>query len=484
MRGKAIAKSIFKAIGLMALYEVVLVTIASIFTAIYTIRYYSLDEEVRFEFIFRFSYEIQLFATLVFFGLIVLIYRKKTLSATGLRPCRPLGAVAGGVMGFGAYFGVVVMLVFLSLIPSFAESMEQYQGSMEEISAANPAIWAQIVLICLIGPLAEEILCRGLIQNTLLKTVKPAVAISISALMFAILHGNLYQGCYTFALGLLLGYLAYRFGSILPAVFLHATYNSASAVLSILSDHGVSDETMDLVYFALCGFCVICIPLGIALLRFALHDTPKPAPTRIEEMPTYQGDLMAAPEFLIVGLGNPDAKYALTRHNCGFLALDAIAEREGIAVNNLRFRSLTGEGMLNGKKVLLMKPQTYMNLSGEAVAAAARFYKLPPERILVLFDDVNFKPGTFRIRLSGSAGGHNGIKSIISCLGSDAFCRVKLGVGALPEGWDMMNWVLGKLPPEDLEHIRAAFPDVHATARFFVLGETEIAMQNFNGKEH
>ena len=193
---------------------------------------------------------------------------------------------------------------------------------------------------------------------------------------------------------------------------------------------------------------------------------------------------MAAPEFLIVGLGNPGAKYARNRHNAGFLALDHLSAKANIPVKNLRFQALCGEGFLGGKKVLLMKPQTFMNLSGEAVREAAAFYKIPPQNILVLFDDISFQPGVFRIREKGSAGGHNGIKSVIACLGSQEFPRVKIGVGAVPEGWDLMHHVLANPCPEDMAKIVASFDDVYETALFFVTGDLSQAGARFNGKLH
>ena len=193
---------------------------------------------------------------------------------------------------------------------------------------------------------------------------------------------------------------------------------------------------------------------------------------------------MAAPEYIIVGLGNPGDKYAQNRHNVGFMALDYIALRENVTISNLRFKALTGECTLGGKKVLLMKPQTFMNLSGEAVREAAAFYKIPPQNILVIFDDINFAPGIFRIRGNGSAGGHNGIKSIISCLGTDAFPRVKLGVGTPPPQWELMNWVLGNPSPEDMKKILASLEDVYDSAKHHAAGNLERAAALYNGKMH
>ena len=149
-------------------------------------------------------------------------------------------------------------------------------------------------------------------------------------------------------------------------------------------------------------------------------------------------------QWLLVCLGNPGKEYANTRHNIGFMAADALERRTGVKFNKLKYRALTGEITLGGQRVLVVKPQTYMNLSGEAVKLAGGFYKIPPERILVLYDDVSLPLGKLRIRASGSAGGHNGIKNIIAHLGTDAFPRIKVGVGA-PEGADrdLVDWVIG-----------------------------------------
>ena len=149
-------------------------------------------------------------------------------------------------------------------------------------------------------------------------------------------------------------------------------------------------------------------------------------------------------QWLLVCLGNPGKEYANTRHNIGFLAADALEKRTGVKFNKLKYRALTGEITLGGQRVLVVKPQTYMNLSGEAVKLAGGFYKIPPDHILVLYDDVSLPLGKLRVRGSGSAGGHNGIKNIIAHLGTDAFPRIKVGVGA-PEGADrdLVDWVIG-----------------------------------------
>lgn len=155
-------------------------------------------------------------------------------------------------------------------------------------------------------------------------------------------------------------------------------------------------------------------------------------------------------QWLVVGLGNPGAKYESTRHNMGFLVVDKLAQNEKLKFNKLRFKAWTATWEVNGEKVLLMKPQTYMNLSGEAVGQAARFYKIPADHVLVISDDIALPAGKLRIRAGGSAGGHNGLKNIIAHLGTDQFPRVRVGVGA-PENpdYDMVNWVTGGFSPAE-----------------------------------
>ncbi len=161
--------------------------------------------------------------------------------------------------------------------------------------------------------------------------------------------------------------------------------------------------------------------------------------------------------WIVVFLGNPGTKYAGTRHNVGFMTADKCEKLRGAKITRSRFRALTDTVRLGEEQVLLMKPQTYMNLSGQAVAEAAKFYKVAPEHIIVVSDDVSLPVGKLRIRGKGSAGGHNGLKSIIQCLGSDAFPRVKLGVGAPPHpDYDMADWVLGTFKNQDAEDIDAA----------------------------
>ncbi len=186
-------------------------------------------------------------------------------------------------------------------------------------------------------------------------------------------------------------------------------------------------------------------------------------------------------DYLIVGLGNPGRQYENTRHNAGFAALDAAAQAWGVRVARARFSALTGAGVLGESKVLLMKPQTFMNDSGAAVGAAAAFYKLAPEQVIVIFDDVSLAPGRLRVRRSGSAGGHNGIKSIIAAIGQD-FPRVKIGVGEKPHPeYDLADWVLGRPSEADRKAIAARMDDVRGAVEMIVCGRLDAAMSKYNG---
>ena len=185
---------------------------------------------------------------------------------------------------------------------------------------------------------------------------------------------------------------------------------------------------------------------------------------------------------LVVGLGNPGEKYENTRHNVGFLTVDELAERARVPVQKLKHRALTNTLEVGGVKVLLMKPVTYMNLSGEAVGEAARFYKLPPERVLVISDDVSLPVGKLRIRKGGSAGGHNGLKSIIQHLGTDQFPRIKVGVGQKPHpDYDMADWVLSKFAGEDLKTITEAIRKAADAVECLIQEGPDKAMNRFNG---
>ena len=187
--------------------------------------------------------------------------------------------------------------------------------------------------------------------------------------------------------------------------------------------------------------------------------------------------------WLIVGLGNPGAEYARTRHNTGFLALDELAGMLGVKVERSRFRALTGTANYRGNKLILMKPQTYMNASGMAVEPAAHFYKVPPERVLVIFDDISLPVGRLRVRKDGSAGGHNGLKSIIHELGSENFPRVKVGVGAKPHpDYDLADWVLSVVGKDEQPAYQAAIRYA-AEATLTVIDEgVPAAAAKFNGK--
>ena len=184
---------------------------------------------------------------------------------------------------------------------------------------------------------------------------------------------------------------------------------------------------------------------------------------------------------IVAGLGNPGAKYDKTRHNAGFIAIDHIAERLGVRLDRVKFHALVCECELGGRRVLLMKPETFMNSSGMAIGEAAAFYKIPPENVLVLHDEISFDAGLFRIRRKGSAGGHNGLKSIIEHLGSDGFPRIKIGVGQKPSpDYDLVDWVLGKFPKEAEAAISARLDDIHSAAELIVRGEIDLAMNKYS----
>ena len=185
--------------------------------------------------------------------------------------------------------------------------------------------------------------------------------------------------------------------------------------------------------------------------------------------------------WLIAGLGNPEPKYDGSRHNAGFAALDYLAGKWGIPVNKSKFQGLWGQGDVDGRRVVLLKPLTYMNLSGDSIAPLAAFFKIPADHVLVLCDDITQNPGKLRIRPSGSAGGHNGLKSIITRLGGDAFPRIRIGVGAKPHpDYDLADWVLGKFPPEDARAIAERYPDLEAAARLIMAGKLGEAQNKYN----
>lgn len=185
--------------------------------------------------------------------------------------------------------------------------------------------------------------------------------------------------------------------------------------------------------------------------------------------------------WLVVFLGNPGTKYEMTRHNAGFMAGDAMAKAQGAAINRSRFKALTGTCDIGGKTVMLMKPQTFMNLSGEAVAQAVSFYKLAPDHVIVVSDEVALPIGKLRIRTKGSAGGHNGLKNIIALLGTDQFPRIRIGVGAAPHpDYDMADWVLSSFKGKDAEDILAAAARAAEAVECYITKGADRAMNLYN----
>lgn len=187
-------------------------------------------------------------------------------------------------------------------------------------------------------------------------------------------------------------------------------------------------------------------------------------------------------EYLVVGLGNPGAKYETTRHNAGFLCITRLEDTLNFKAKKLKFHALIGDAKIGTHKVLFMKPQTMMNNSGVAVKECASFYKIPVENIIVIFDDISLEPGKLRIRRKGSAGGHNGIKSIIAHLGSENFPRIKLGVGTKPHpDYDLADWVLANFPKKDIPAVREAIDNACEALGYIVNGDIDGAMSKYNG---
>lgn len=185
--------------------------------------------------------------------------------------------------------------------------------------------------------------------------------------------------------------------------------------------------------------------------------------------------------WLVVFLGNPGLKYNGTRHNAGFMAADAMEKKLGVKINRMRFRALTQTVDIGGQKVMLMKPQTYMNLSGDAVIQAVRFYKIPPERVIVVSDEIALPVGKMRIRTGGSAGGHNGLKSIIAQLGTDKFARIRLGVGVPPHpDYDMADWVLGAFKGQDAADMELLAKQTADAIECYITEGAQRAMNKFN----
>ena len=188
------------------------------------------------------------------------------------------------------------------------------------------------------------------------------------------------------------------------------------------------------------------------------------------------------PEYIVAGLGNPGREYEGSRHNAGFMALDRLASGLSVPVTRIKFKSLCGDGVIAGKRVLLLKPQTFMNLSGEAVRDAAEFYKIPMAHVIVLYDDISLATGKLRVRGKGTDGGHNGIKNIIHLTGTDVFPRIKVGVGQKPrQDYDLVKWVLGRFPADQRPLIDAALGDAALAVEEIIQNGIAGAMNRFNG---
>lgn len=186
-------------------------------------------------------------------------------------------------------------------------------------------------------------------------------------------------------------------------------------------------------------------------------------------------------KYLVVGLGNPDKKYRNTRHNTGFIAVDCMAKQLGVEIGKKKFDSLTAETVIAGEKVLLMKPQTYMNLSGVAVEKAASFYKIPPENVIIIFDDISLPVGKLRIRRKGTHGGHNGIRSIIDYLQSENFPRIKAGIGERPNpNYDLADWVLSTFKEDELKGIEEVASHCLDIVKLIIEGKIGQAMSKYN----
>ncbi len=184
---------------------------------------------------------------------------------------------------------------------------------------------------------------------------------------------------------------------------------------------------------------------------------------------------------IVVGLGNPDKKYENTRHNCGWMALDYIADKNNCRLNRIKFKSYTGSCEISGRKVLLLKPTTYMNNSGQAVVEAMNFYKIKPENVIVIFDDISLDVGKMRIRAKGSDGGQKGMRSIIQLSGSDAFPRVKIGIGAKPNpDWDLADWVLSRFSADEQKKLEPMLENTAEAVGMIIDGKIDRAMNRFN----
>ena len=191
-------------------------------------------------------------------------------------------------------------------------------------------------------------------------------------------------------------------------------------------------------------------------------------------------NLSSAVEYIVVGLGNSGREYENTRHNAGFITIDILAEKIGVKIDRIKYKSLCATCTINEKKVLLMKPSTYMNRSGLAVTEAMNFYKIPPEKVIVIFDDISLDVGKLRIRRKGSDGGHNGIKNIIYLSGSDKFPRIKIGVGSKPDKWDLADWVLSSFSSDEYNNLTIAAEKAVSAVELIINDEIDKAMNLFN----
>lgn len=184
--------------------------------------------------------------------------------------------------------------------------------------------------------------------------------------------------------------------------------------------------------------------------------------------------------YLIVGLGNPGKKYTFTRHNAGFLSIDYMSQKHNIDVKKIKHKAVIGEGIIAGERVILAKPQTYMNLSGESISEIVSWYKIPNENIIIIYDDISMPTGSIRIREKGSAGGHNGMKSIIQHLSTDVFPRLKIGINAKPDEYDLADYVLGKFTPEEQKILFDTFEKINEAVKEFISKDIKSAMNKYN----
>ncbi len=192
-------------------------------------------------------------------------------------------------------------------------------------------------------------------------------------------------------------------------------------------------------------------------------------------------DFSGSIEYILIGLGNPGNKYINTRHNAGFLAIDYIAKKHGILINKKKFNALCESTLINSKKILLIKPQQFMNNSGQSIVEAMKFYKIPSNKIIVILDDINLDVGTIRIRRKGSAGGHNGLKNIIDLSKKDDFIRIKIGIGSKPNiSYNLADWVLSDFSEKEMNILKSSITNTLKSINLIVSGNIERAMNKYN----